>query len=498
MSYKRPFLMLPPSPKNLIFPFMKIFALPCCLLLILYLSGCQPNEPEGPQPPYNVLFIAVDDLRPEFGAYGATHIHSPHLDRLADQGMLFRRAYCNVPVCGASRASLMTGTRPTRHTFITYTARADHKPEMVTLPEHFRQNGYYTFSMGKVLHDFDDSEDSWDENWRVPDLQSWRDYVTEENLAIEREHERGYPFEIVDTTDEAYRDGKIAAHAIAKLQSHQAKDTAQPFFMAVGFLKPHLPFNAPKRYWDLYDPAEIDLPPAGFRPDNAPEEAFHKFGELRHYHGIPPQGFLSDSLARRLIHGYYACVSYADAQVGKVLDELERLDLDQNTIVVLWGDHGWNLREHGLWCKHCLFNTSVQVPLIIRAPGMPAGETRAITEFVDLFPTLCALNGLPQLDQLEGQDLVPILEDPSLPGDGLALSKWFDGLTLIDDQHFYTEWINDEDSVYARMLYDQRIDPEEMNNIVEAASPEQLERMSRQIREIRGPDFWKPRARGDQ
>lgn len=413
----------------------------------------------------NILFIAVDDLRPELGTYGVKPVRSPNIDRLAAEGLQFNRAYCNIPVCGASRASILTGTRPTRNTWITYhdTIR-DMRPDAKTLGKWFRENGYYTIHNSKVMHHPGDAPGSWNEEWWPESIASWRDYVGEENLALEREHGRGPAFERLEVPDTAYKDGKTAAKAIRDLE--KLKKTGKPFFLATGFVKPHLPFNAPEKYWALYDSSDIVLPQNTSKPENAPGRAMHNWGELRSYYGIPGEGPLSGEMAHKLKHGYYACVSYTDAQVGKILDALEELELAANTIVVLWGDHGWNLREHGLWCKHCNFETSLHAPLIMKGPGIPRGKTTgAITEFVDIYPTLCEMAGLKIPEQAGGNSLLPLISGETGQTDGIAVCRWKDGYTIIRDSYFYTAWMGENDSIYTRMLYDHRYDPNENRNI---------------------------------
>lgn len=459
-------------------------------LSLALLTSCP--EKEESQPP-NILFIAVDDLRPELGCYGHPVVKSPNLDRLASEGAMFTRAYCNVPVCGASRASLLTGSRPTRNRFLHYYTRIDlERGEVPTLHEHFKNNGYYTITNGKVVHHaLTDAVDGWNEKWTAKTLSGWRDYVVPENIELNRS-QRGVPYEMADVPDTSYRDGKIASKAISDLE--RMKDSAKPFFLACGFLKPHLPFNAPKKYWDLYDERMIRLPDNDHAPANAPPQAMHNWGELRAYYGIPGEGPLTDSAARKLIHGYYACVSYTDAQIGRILEALEDLGLKDNTIVIVWGDHGWNLREHGLWCKHCNFNTSLNAPVIVSAPGKPRGvKIDEITEFVDIYPTLCDLAGIEKPEHLEGTSFTHLLDDPEGNSDGIAICKWFDGVTLIREDYFYTEWSDDQDSIYARMLYDHRVDPDE--NVNRAGSPEHrdlIAEFSRLIREHRGKDFFTP------
>ncbi|MFY0627940.1 MAG: sulfatase [Reichenbachiella sp.] len=435
----------------------------------------------------NVLFIYVDDLRPELNIYGAGHIQSPNIDKLASQSSLFAKAYCNVPVCGASRASLLTGLRPAYNRFIDYKTSAEvEAPGIISLPEQFKNNGYTTVSLGKIFHNFRDYKHAWDTLWRPKRIN----YLTEENIKLSSvKGQRGWPFEMADVPDNVYKDGKTVEVAIAELR--RLKDDGKPFFMGVGFYKPHLGFNAPKKYWDLYDPKELNVPKSGFRPSNAPEVAFHNSGELRKYYGIPLEGFVHDSIATKLVHGYYACVSYMDALVGSIVSELESLDLTDNTIIVLCSDHGYNLREHGMWNKHSNFETSLRVPLIVKVPGSNARHIDEIVENVDIYPTLCDIAGLSKPDHLEGNSMLPLINNPKAKSDGIAIAKWFDGITLVTDNYFYTEWISDQDSVYARMLYDHCTDPMEMNNLSKNPEFQSLvDSLSALQRLHRGEDFW--------
>lgn len=442
--------------------------------MVFLLAGASNAETTRP----NVLFIAVDDLRPELGCYGKRQIHSPHLDRLAATGTLFERAYCMVPTCGASRAALMTGLRPARDRFVNYLTWVEKDaPEVTPLHTHFRNHGYHTVSLGKVLHHRMDCADGWSETpWRPGNGMA---YLLPENQKIHRQNanrdgnpRRGPPYEAAPVPDEAYADGALAARAVETLTRLSQQN--EPFFLAVGFLKPHLPFNAPQKYWDLYDPNQIHLPDNYHRPDNAPNQAIHSFGELRAYHGVPSRGPVSDAMAHRLIHGYYACVSFTDAQVGKLLDALNRLKIAEKTIVILWGDHGWNLGEHSLWCKHCTFETSMRAPLMIRVPGIPGGQrTRALTEFIDIYPTLCELAGLPLPGHLQGASLVPILRDPSRQGKTAAIGRYRTGDTIRTDHYRFTAYTGNQGELQARMLYDHRSDPGENFNIAE--SPGQTE-----------------------
>ena len=431
----------------------------------------------------NVLFLAVDDLRPQLGCYGHKQMISPNIDKLASDGVTFLRSYCQVPVCGASRASLLTGTRPTPDRFLGYDTWAEKDlPGALSIAEHFKNNGYHTLSNGKIFHHRTDCRASWSEEpWRPKG--TWRNYLLEESRKLAAENPRGGgpAYEAADVADNAYFDGMIADKGISDLRRLKRMD--KPFFLALGYLKPHLPFNAPKKYWDMYKREEIDLADNPFRPKGAPDAALHNWGELRAYAGIPPKGPLSDEQARTLIHGYYACVSYTDAQIGRVLAELDVLGLRDNTIVILWGDHGWNLGEHGLWCKHCNFETSLHSPLIIKGPGIGGGKKcNALTEYLDIYPSLCELSDLPIPEHVQGKSFVPLLQNPNLPWKKAVFSRYFRGDSVKTDRYRYTQWHDKNGKVYARMLYDHHVDPVENVNIADRPRNKQIvEKLSRML-----------------
>ena len=402
-----------------------------CLTYLTLLSDAAEVSTATTKP--NVLFIAVDDLKPLLGCYGDKRIQSPNIDRLAKRSVLFESAYCNQAVCAPSRNALMTGVRPT--TLGIYDLGTNFRaaaPDAITLPQYFMQHGYRTEALGKLFHvGHGNHEDP--ASWSVPHFQAKSiAYLLPENRAKEgltREEAlfanekraaklpRGAPYESADVPDNAYPDGKIADEAIRRLQAAKQR-IGQPFFIAVGFLKPHLPFCAPKKYWDLYQRDSFELPALRTPPLGAPPYAPTTWGELRQYSDIPETGPLTDEKARALIHGYHAAVSYVDAQIGRVLDELDRLGLAANTIIVLWGDHGWHLGDHGMWCKHTNYEEAAHIPLLICAPGIgkSGARTRTLAETVDLYPTLCDLAGLPgpsNPQPLEGKSLVPVLRDPA-------------------------------------------------------------------------------------
>lgn len=441
----------------------------------------------------NVLFIAVDDLRPELGFYGKNQIVSPNMDKLASEGMLFTKAYCNIPVSGASRASLMTGLRPTRDRFKDYYTRIDlEAPGVPTVAEYFKQNGYYTISNGKIIHHPNDGAGSWDEEWWPRTKGSFRDYATEENISMDKAKMKVVPYEKADVHDTCYRDGKIALKAINDLKRLKAMD--KPFFLACGFFKPHLPFNAPAKYWEMYDSAQIKLPSNYTLPHGVPKEALNNWGELRAYGGIPAEGVLDEALAKKLIMGYYASVSYVDAQIGLVLDALRETGLAENTIVILWGDHGWSLGEHSFWCKHSNYNVANNSALIARIPGgQPNSKINAVIEFVDIYPTLCDWAGLPLPSHLEGKSFAHLVKDPSGPTDGIAISQWQEGLSIFNGFYAYTEWSITDDNYYARMLFDHQNDPNENNNIAETSeNAETVKTLSALLKANRGADFNQP------
>lgn len=422
----------------------------------------------------NVLFFAVDDLRPELGCYGVREIKSPNIDRLARQGMVFERAYVQQAVCSPSRTSLLTGARPdTTQVWDLVTHFRKAMPEVVTLPQHFRQNGYFVQGIGKIFHPGYDDERSWSVPWQTPRAPTYAGSHGKPGKDDDRPKQKDGPaFESADVPDNFYKDGQVAELAVSALR--QRANKAEPFFLAVGFAKPHLPFVAPKKYWDMYDPAKIPPAPNPVRPKDAPEFALTNSGELRNYPGIPAEGSLPPELARKLKHGYYAAVSYTDAQIGKVLDELDRQGMRQNTIVVLWGDHGWKLGEHGEWCKHSNVENDTNAPLLLSAPAMKTAgrRSRALVEFVDIYPTLAELAGLPLPGHLEGSSFKPLLDNPSRPWKQAAFSQYPRGQKLMGysmrtDRYRFTVWLDrrDRSRIEAVELYDHHTDPQENINI---------------------------------
>ena len=454
-----------------------------CLLFVLMLSSCKGIVLDQPPEKPNVLLFYVDDLRPELASYGAAHIQSPHIDALAEKGVKFTNAYCNVPVCGASRASMLTGMLPTKNRFLDYKTFVEREtPEAITLPQLFKNNGYTTISNGKIYHHLDDRESDWDEVWRpyafdVNDSglaptdywQSlWKDYQNPDNRRHYKATDRGPAYESAAVSDSTYIDGLLTEKLIRDLR--QLKKNQKPFFLTAGFINPHLPFNAPKKYWDLYDRKKIKQPENyNYIPKNAPEISLSNWAEMRSYSNIPKQGQVSDSLAIDLIHGYYATVSYTDALIGKILKELEAQKLSENTLVILVSDHGYNLQEHTQWTKFTNYNTATQVPLIIYNPlSKSNGTTAALTSLIDIYPTLVELCELKApKEQLDGASLVPILKNPELEGRKHVFIKRTNGYTLKTKAFSYTEFIRSTDnSILDKMLYDHRENKVENVNIV--------------------------------
>lgn len=460
--------------------------LKCALYSVVW--GISIPSTFGQKTKPNVLFIAVDDLRPELGCYGEKQIKTPNIDRLAKQGTVFNRAYCQQAVCSPSRTSLLTGLYPDAvqvHDLVTHFRTT--VPDVVTLPQYFKSQGYYTRSFGKIYHGLLDDPLSWSEKSSqlkslkldTAGLRSSEDLVARTIQAIATAEQnrnkqlvkRKMPaFECTDVPDNMQGDGKLAEEAIALLKEDKMKN--KPFFLAVGFRKPHLPFVAPKKYWDMYDAEKIDMAKNPFYPENAPEIAFTDWGELRFYEDIPVVGALSDDQAKILKHGYYACVSYIDAQIGLLLDELDTQGLSNNTIVILWGDHGWKLGEHGMWCKHTNFEVDTRVPLICYSPGQEkkGAHSNALVEFLDIYPTLCELAGLPAPDHLQGKSFAPLLNTPDKKWKEAVFSQYprpngVMGYSMRTDRYRFTQWFDKNKQVMATELYDHFKDENENMNI---------------------------------
>ena len=451
----------------------------------------------------NILVVIVDDLRPKVAAYGDQIAHTPNIDQLADTGVLFENAFTAVPVCGASRAALFSGRRPTANRFLRFDSRLDSDlPDAVSLPGYFQEHGYHTLSNGKVFDATLDSADAWTEPPWNPDGDWHSDRGRNERRNdLQRAYlnnlpdDNGPAYERLDVADSAYPDGKVAEKTINDLR--RLRELGSPFLLVVGFRKPHLPFTAPEKYWSLYDPEDFTLPSTYYTtPDKAPSHPIHNSEELRDYAGIPPEGLLEESQALRLIHAYHAAVSYADAQVGKVLDGLTDLGLQDNTIVLLLGDHGWNLGEHTMWNKHTLFDIALRTPLIVRAPDRASSRVSSVVSFLDLFPTLTDLTGLPSPGGLDGVSLAPVLDDFHAVVRTAAISRWYDGASVRTSRFRYTDWRDESGTVKARMLFDLDVDPDETRSVSEESGyQEVVAELSALITEDQSGHPWSPRVR---
>ena len=400
----------------------------------------------------NVLFIAVDDLRPQLGCYGDSLAITPNIDRLAANGMVFNRAYCQQAVCAPSRASVLTGRR--RDVTKVWDLKTHFRkalPDVITLPQYFKDNGYETRAVGKIYHDPRDAQDPI--SWSAPETLSVTDeaggkYVLSENLKTKHSW-KAAATECADVPDTAYVDGRVRKAAVEAIRA--MKDTN--FFLAVGFRRPHLPFSAPKKYWELYNDVVIPKPEHPEPPSDVPAVALHTSVELRGYTDIPDVGPLSDTQIEHLRRGYYASISFVDAQIGFLLDELENQGLLDHTIIVLWSDHGFHLGELDLWCKTTNFELDTRVPLLVAAPGMSqAGKrTEAIVELVDIYPTLTDLAGLPVPRAVDGVSLEPLMTRPGRAWKNVAFSQfprpWMYkdtpavmGYSVRSETYRYTEW----------------------------------------------------------
>ena len=472
--------------------------------------------------PPNILFIAVDDLKPTIGAFGDDIAHTPNIDLLAENATVFLNNHTQQAVCGPSRASLLTGKRPD-YTKVRdlKTKMRDMVPEIITIPQYLKDNGYETIGLGKIFdprcvdkyrdkpswstpyipeHQFDYPSD-----YGPPSMGFYQDPKIKAHIQELRKEAKANgvknlgkflrdtykpPFEKTDVPDDAYVDGALTAQANKFLDQYKLESN-KPFFLAVGFKRPHLPFTAPKRYWEMYDQSKFKIAEFQENSKNGPSIAYHSSGELRSY--ITPEISyeisknnrveLSEEFQRDLIHGYYASTSFIDAQVGKIVDKLKETGLDQNTIIVIWGDHGWHLGDHGLWNKHSNFEQATRSPLLILDPRVNKKiQIDSPTEFVDVFPTLCATIGLPIPNNLDGKNLIPLIRGDQLSIKPFAVSQWTNakktGYSFRTDHYRYTVWLNGkkstdpiyEEDIFAEELYDYRNDPAETRNLAEDES----------------------------
>ena len=461
------------------------------------------------EPRLNVLFIMADDYRPELGSYGSRAL-TPNLDRLAARSVQFERAYCQQAVCNPSRSSMLTGLRPdTLRIWNNSTHFRELNPEVATLPLHFKENGYTTRCVGKIFHNWHTKEKGDARSWSAPEFLHYAthgDDGAEVKGNVPPNHATGGPrkyqnvfmCEAREVPDEAYYDGRVAAEAVRVLDEVKAR----PFFLAVGFWKPHAPFNAPKKYWDLYDRAK--LPPLDpRRPAGTPEIAFHDSREIL---GVPPQNVQpTPAQVQEMRHGYFANISYMDAQVGKVLAALDRSGVADRTLVVFVGDHGYHIGEHGQWGKTSNFELDARTPLLIAPPRNPHGgaKTRALVELVDLFPTLVDLCGLPMPPRLAGATLGPVLKNPAATIKPAAFTQhprpsYYDrepekvpkamGCSVRTAQVRYTEWRDwKTGATIGRELYAEDNEPAETKNRIDDPTLAIAQREAEQLLRARFP-----------
>lgn len=473
--------------------------------IILLIAICPLLAPAAP----NVLFIAIDDMRPDLGCYGATHAKTPNIDRLAARGIVFDKAYCQQAVCSPSRTAILTGLRPdvTKVWDLNTHFRAA-QPDCVTLPQYFRESGYHTVALGKLEHHGFEDGRSWSEpRWFASgqlvsvDPADWTKHTVNSFDGVQSEYanpvsktegkknakgkiKTGPAYEVSPKSDDELPDGATAAEAVRRLSALKAR--GEPFFLAVGFVKPHLPFVAPKKYWDMHDANAIPPPAIDHMPTGTPDFVGHTNSEVHAYLGVPAENPIPADFAKTLRHGYHACISYTDAQVGRLLDALEKEGLADNTIIILWGDHGWQLGDHGLWHKHTNFEIAARSPLLISLPGsVNAGRhCAAPVEFVDVYPTLADVCGLPIPSGLGGSSLKPYLQNPDAPMQKPAISQFpksskehggsLMGYSIRTEDWRCTFWRKrgGEDIGFIE-LYDEKNDPNETVNL--ASKPEHAE-----------------------
>jgi iduronate 2-sulfatase len=442
----------------------------------------------------NVLLILVDDLKPITGCYGDPVAKTPNIDALAARGMRFDMAYCNQAVCAPSRFTLMLGSHSTSTGLYGLGSHLRQKlPDAVTMPQYFAKHGYRSESLGKVFHIGHGNEGDPD-SFSVPhfkdkvieyldpestdggQLTREEALFTNQRLGVIRSLPRGAAFESPVAEDADYADGRVANATIQRLQAaaERCKTEGTPFFIAAGFVRPHLPFSAPKKYWDLYDPATLPMPHHESFPNGAPPVALKRGGEITAYKPVPENGPVGTELKRQLIHGYYASTSFVDVQIGKVVAELDRLGIADNTIIVLWGDHGFHLGDLGIWTKHTNFEQATRIPILIHAPGIttPGSSTKQLTESVDLFPTIAELAGLPAPtgpQPIDGLSMVPVLKDGNARVRDHAFHAYPNrklGRAIRTERYRFVEWKkpNEADDTAVFELYDYATDPHETQN----------------------------------
>lgn len=477
----------------------KLFSLTLVLVACNLSAGAQRRANSSP----NVLFIMVDDLRPDLDCYGNSIIQSPHIDSLAAEAVLFKKQYAVVPTCGASRCAILTGILPrstaalSNEACVTFITKKPASAEPRTFIADLKQHGYYTVGIGKISHYPDGyvypytapkSEElelphSWNEMLFNPGKwgTGWNAFFGYANGTNRNDlNKEVKPYEEADVSDEGYPDG-LTANLAVKTMKRLAKKN-QPFFLAVGFFKPHLPFNAPKKYWDLYDESKITLTPSPGIPEHVNKASLNGSAEFNQYKlGAEHPSLdrpVSDAYARKLRHAYYAAVSYSDAQVGKVLDELKRLGLDKNTIVVLWSDHGWHLGDDRVWGKHTLFEYATRSVLMIKTPGMYKGKTcNKVVSAIDMYPTLMELCGVPVPQGIDGVSFSNLLRNPrDKQWKNEAFSYFNHGISLRTARYRFTKYFRKQQPVIE--LYDHKTDPYENNNIA-ATHPKIVKRLEK-------------------
>ncbi|MDB5346035.1 MAG: ids [Schlesneria sp.] len=487
---------------------LRLSALFSCWLLLSVMQLCAAERP-------NILLILVDDLKPALGCYGDPLAKSPNIDSLATRSIRFDLAYCNQAVCAPSRFTLMLGAHSTSTGLYGLGSRLrDVVPDAVTMPQYFARYGYHTESLGKVFHIGHGNLGDPD-SFSVPhfkdkvieyvDPASTGGQLTREEAFFENRMlgaigtlPRGAAFESPVVDDDAYADGRVAMETVQRLKAAKKRRDEQriPFFMAVGFARPHLPFSVPKKYWDLHDPSQFILAKHQALPVGSPPVAGKRGGEITNYLPVPERGPLDPDLQRQLIHGYYASTSYVDAQIGKVLQELDRLELSSNTIVVLWGDHGFHLGDLGIWTKHTNYEQATRIPLLISAPGVTAANssTRQLAESVDLFPTLAELAALPapQVPQpLDGKSLVPVLKNSEARVREHAFHAYPNarlGRAIRTERFRFVEWrrTDEKEEDAALELYDYELDPLETRNYA-SELPEVVAELRQKLRQYPAP-----------
>ena len=460
----------------------KYEALIILLIFSVSITSCSSKKAKP-----NILFIAIDDLRPELGAYGNKVVQSPNLDRLANEGFLFNNHFVQVPTCGASRYSMLTGMRPVsrahlKNNIFEHAVDGIEKEIPETFVHHLKRNGYRTVGIGKITHSVDGFIYGYTEkpSERKELPLSWDEFLFDSNKwgtgwnaffgYADGSNRQGMkrqvkPYEKGAVEDDGYPDGIMADMAIAKLK--ELKNQDKPFFLGLGFFKPHLPFNSPAKYWDLYDPEEIPISKNKYIPKNVHKSSLHKSGEINGYHLTDEKASLeapvSDEYMRKLTHAYYACVSYTDAQVGKVLDELKSLGLEENTIVVVWGDHGWHLGDQQIWAKHTVFENSLRSAFMIKVPGKNGNTIDDIVESVDIYPTLLELCGVSKTHKTDGNSLLPLLNGQKESNDGVAYGYYRNGISVRNDRYRLSKYFREE--MPNVELYDHETDPMESVNI---------------------------------